>query len=302
MKIYFPDSQRCSCHRPPDWRWCRAGWLVERGKYFSQRRDDADTGQAVRYFRALARSRRSDPGTHLLQRFPDVHAARVLHERAGASRLVVQARLLARQTPDETAPLTGIPARVIDVYEKLFFHCRDRLEARDWVLVHGIGRKRSAEGKDPDPSIVLKSFAYFGGPAVLEAVLPYLLGGRDRLDAPLDLATPQGRCEQVIRLAVAAQLLPQGAATDRKLQKIMLILLKSARQQPLRQPPVPFLAHCLDFRLQELLAGALSAHGEQEARAVPAANAALLAAGFHRPCPHPWRVWRDGRRALKPTT
>jgi hypothetical protein len=28
------------------------------------------------------------------------------------------------------------------------------------------------------------------------------------------------------------------------------------------------------------------------------AAATLLTAGFHRPCRHDWRVWRDGRRAL----
>ena len=29
------------------------------------------------------------------------------------------------------------------------------------------------------------------------------------------------------------------------------------------------------------------------------AAATLLAAGFHRPSRHPWRIWRDGRRTLK---
>ena len=29
------------------------------------------------------------------------------------------------------------------------------------------------------------------------------------------------------------------------------------------------------------------------------AAATLLAAGYHRPSRHPWRIWRDGRRTLK---
>jgi hypothetical protein len=29
------------------------------------------------------------------------------------------------------------------------------------------------------------------------------------------------------------------------------------------------------------------------------AAATLLAAGYHRPCRHVWRTWRDGRRALR---
>jgi hypothetical protein len=31
------------------------------------------------------------------------------------------------------------------------------------------------------------------------------------------------------------------------------------------------------------------------------AAATLLVAGFPRPSRHPWRIWRDGRRALAPT-
>jgi hypothetical protein len=31
------------------------------------------------------------------------------------------------------------------------------------------------------------------------------------------------------------------------------------------------------------------------------AAATLLTAGYHRPSRHPWRIWRDGRRALAPT-
>jgi hypothetical protein len=30
-------------------------------------------------------------------------------------------------------------------------------------------------------------------------------------------------------------------------------------------------------------------------------NATLLAAGFHRPCRHPWRRWRHGQHALQQT-
>jgi hypothetical protein len=111
---------------------------------------------------------------------------------------------------------------------------------------------------------------------VLEAVQPYLCGGKDLFDPPLDLATPEGRREQTVRLAVAAQLLPAGAATDRKLVRIMQLLLESARQPPVRQPPVPFLAQHLDSRLQEWHDRTLSAHGDPGARAVPAASVAGL--------------------------
>jgi hypothetical protein len=276
MKVYFPDVQRSSCNRHPDWRWGRAGWLVENGRYFSRRRDDADTGRAAHYLRALARSRRGDPRADLLQRFPDIHAARQLREGGGATQVVVQARLLARQTPDDIARLTGVPAQVIDAYEALFFHCRDRLDASDWVLVQAVGMRAGAGSEGPDPAVIFKWFAYQGGPVVLEAVQPYLCGGKDLFDPPLDLATPEGRREQAVRLGVAAQLLPAGAATDRKLHKIMLLLLESDRNSVVHHPPVPFLAQHLDSRLQELHESALYEHADEEDRAVSATSADRL--------------------------
>jgi hypothetical protein len=188
----------------------------------------------------------------------------------------VQARLLARQTPDEIARLTGVPAPMIDAYEALFFHCRDRLDAPDWVLIQAVGMRAGAGAMSPDPAVIFKWFAYQGGPVVLEAVEPYLCSGKDLFDPPLDLATPEGRREQVIRLAVAAELLPQDATTDRKLQKIMLILLESARKPPVRQPPVSLLAHHLDFRLQELHDDALYEYADEEDRAVPTTSVAGL--------------------------
>jgi len=48
MGTYYPDLQRHSFFRPPDWRWRRAQWLVTRGRYYSRRRDDVETGRAVR--------------------------------------------------------------------------------------------------------------------------------------------------------------------------------------------------------------------------------------------------------------
>lgn len=47
MPLYYPDLQRHSFFRPVDWRWQRACALLERGRYFSPRRDDQQTGRAL---------------------------------------------------------------------------------------------------------------------------------------------------------------------------------------------------------------------------------------------------------------
>jgi hypothetical protein len=166
MTVYYPDLLRYSFFRPTDWRWRRARWLVERGRSFSRRRDDDQTGRAVRYLRALGRGH----AAAAIRQFPDVHGARRLHDGGGPTRLLVEARLLARQTSVEVARLTGLAPEVVDAFEAMFFNCRDRLDARDWVLVQAIDH--GGGGREEPRAALIRSFAYHGGPPVLDAVLP----------------------------------------------------------------------------------------------------------------------------------
>jgi hypothetical protein len=103
----------------------------------------------------------------------------------------------------------------------------------------------------------------------LEAVLPYLCCGKDLFDPPLDLATPEGRREQAVRLAVADQLLPQDESKDRKLHKIMLLLPESDRKPAVRYPQASLLAH-----------------NRRQAARQPAQR--ISTADLPSPAPHPW--------------
>jgi hypothetical protein len=256
MTTFYPDLLRHSLLRPPYWRWQRARSLVERGRYFSRRRDDAPTGRVVHYLRALARSRSGRPGAALPNDFAAIHAARQLHESAAPTRLLVQARLLARQTSLAIAVLTGVPSPVVEAYESIFFNVRDRIRARDWILLHAIGPTVCPKTATPDAGTVLKSFAYCGGPLVLNVVAPYLLGGQNLFNPPLDLSTAEGRTEQAVRLAVAAHMLPRDPATDNKLQKIMLLLQERERKRPVRPAPAALLAQQTASRVAEALTDA----------------------------------------------
>jgi hypothetical protein len=216
------------------------------------------------------------PSDALLRRFADLHAAQQLHEGGGTTRLLVQARLLARQTSSEIAVRTGFADSVIDAYETVFFHCRDRLEAHDWVLTCAIGVRSWAEPKGPDPAAVLKAFAHWGGPRVLEAVQPYLLHGKDLFDPPLDLATPEGRREQVIRLTVSSQLHTWDTATDRKLYQLALLVHETDQTRRRRHPSTALLVQSLDFRLQEWADDAVSKYVEEAESAVRGRTAVYL--------------------------
>ena len=172
---------------------------------------------------------------------------------------------------------TGLPPSVVDTYEALFFHCRDRLDARDWILTHAVGRRLLPGTATPDPAPVLKAFAYYGGPRVLEAVLPYLLGGRDCLEPPGDLSTPEARRDQAARLAVAAQMLPRDPATEKKLFKIALLVREWELRRPKKRSPAPLLAQDLDARLAEAPAGPSWTRADDGDRPSVAAAAEALA-------------------------
>jgi hypothetical protein len=90
------------------------------------------------------------------------------------------------------------------------------------------------------------------------AVLPYLLDGKDLFNLSPDLSTAEGRREQAVRLAVAAHMLPRDAATEKKLHRIMLILQERERQRPVRRSPAALVARQADARVAEALADAPS--------------------------------------------
>jgi hypothetical protein len=164
------------------------------------------------------------------KRDPDLAAAHQLYERSGPTGLLVEARLLMGQDSAEIELQTRVPTSVVDLYEAVFFNCRDRLHARDWIVCNALGTPPSGASIDPDKGAVLKRFAFFGGPHIFDAVRPYLLDGKDLFEPPLDLSTPEGRREQIIRLAVAVHLLPNDVASQWKLQKVMLLVQERDRQ------------------------------------------------------------------------
>lgn len=235
----YAEIQQYSPFRPVDWRWRRAKWLVARGRNFSRRRDDDETGRAVRYIRAFARCAESRLPRSFLTQYRDLNAASRIEDAGGVTEILLQARLIAGQSTEEITQSTGIPPNVVDAYEKTFFHCRDRLCARDWVSIRAIGNY-DFEDAAAGAAVIFKRFAYFGGPLALEAVLPVLpdlLAGRDLFEKPLDLTTPSGQRDHGVRLAIASQMLPYGPAIDKKLLEIMLIMRDKGHRRPITRSP-----------------------------------------------------------------
>jgi hypothetical protein len=186
----------------------------------------------VRYLRELRRCRHERQVERLARAHPGIHAARRLHERGGATPVEVQARLLARQSFEEVARRTSVPAEAVKSYEALFFNVVGHLAARDWVMTQAILRGHPASGATAQAAVLLKRFGYFGGAAVLESVMPYVIGGRDLWADPPDLATAQGRLDQKVRITVALEMLPQDARTGWKLARTFRERLLRERKAP----------------------------------------------------------------------
>lgn len=169
-----PQFQDYNAMRHPAWRYERAldllsarpeplrpmkhdgKWVAEIW-HFLQRYDTARTElQKSRLFTA-------NPGLY--------YAYQLYSSPDERTRLTIEARILAGMDDESIAELYGTLPSTIAWYEMVFFNVRDRLNSRDWVqrivLIPAI--LRGIEGRDEDAA--WKLFGYFGGPAVLDALM-----------------------------------------------------------------------------------------------------------------------------------
>jgi hypothetical protein len=168
--FYFPDFQRHSTFRVLDWRWQRAGYLVDGVRLLSRRYDDRETIAAARCLRALGRRHTQNERTRLLQKWPALVAAKKLAEDGGPLRDEVQARILAAQNDAEIAASCHLTPATVHWFECLFFCVRDRLTARDSVSAL-IGPGLQCGFNTNEMGRLWMAFAYAGGPLVLDAVM-----------------------------------------------------------------------------------------------------------------------------------
>jgi hypothetical protein len=216
------DFSAANPRRPTDWRWQRAGRLLELGLRWSRRRDDEATRMAKQYQAGLRRCRGEADRRRLACRMPDIGGAFAIFEGEPTSRMAIEARLLAGEPIEAIARRCGAPVDAVEVYEQLFFNVTDRLENTSYILFHAIG-PATYEGFDlDDPGAVLKWFAYMGGSRALD----FLLGGRDTLCDLLPTeghAIPHGEAARLARLrrmALVAKALPINQSTAMRLIRL----------------------------------------------------------------------------------
>jgi hypothetical protein len=159
----MPDPEiaaRMNPRRRLDWRWQRAQDIAA-----GRRRMHASPMEAfpiaVEYLERVSSNAKYKPGR-------DLRAALRLEDHPNVKQWEVRARLLAGESDDEIATATGIDPESVALYEQLFFHVRDALNAWDYLLMTAVGMRQWYGFRDNELGRYWAWIAIGGGRFVLE--------------------------------------------------------------------------------------------------------------------------------------
>lgn len=164
-----PDNKR----RPGDWRWQRACELAE-GARSVRGRDDETVKFASKFRRLLDRCDDDLDRLGVLDAYPAVYEAYSLYDASDdptEHRWELEARLLAKESFADIEAKMGIPPETVEAYERIFFDVIDRLESPSLIVHTIIGRAVQTGLAEREYDCLWKLFAYFLGPAVLDALV-----------------------------------------------------------------------------------------------------------------------------------
>jgi len=180
------ESTNLDPGRRPDWRWRRVLHLIDapRPRRCSVHDDDCYIRKAREIALRLENANDLDIRDMEFSEPGALMAIRIHQNRKRNRRIIgcLQARLLAGQPFEEIANLLSMPPSAVEWYEALFFHVKDYLMHRDWIINAVLmpplkrfmkklrsGASTLAGPLEEDPSVFC--WAYFGGPGVVDAVL-----------------------------------------------------------------------------------------------------------------------------------
>lgn len=175
--------------KAPDWRWQRARWLRERGRYVRKSVDDKQTAVAKRFQAEMEKSRDDLDEARLAEKYPGVyHATRIFRRDDMDTRWSLEARVLGRQDPEGIARKCRTTPEVVRWYESLFFDVRDELEHTDYIVNVVMGRAAHMGVAERHYDLIWKLYAFAHGHVILESQVtkftnPTLITREDQVDA-----------------------------------------------------------------------------------------------------------------------
>lgn len=167
--------------RPVDYRWQIADQLAAGKVSPCSYADDRDEWieKAVDYLQALHRCKSGAERDQLAQQMPHLHAAYQLHQSCPdkltrkLERSILEARLLAGQTVEETARACQLPVEMVHLYERLFFAVVGKRENWIYLMIEAIGKKCWFGLSEEDSDVIMKKLALVKGPYMVDLLARY---------------------------------------------------------------------------------------------------------------------------------
>jgi hypothetical protein len=186
--VFFADKHLPNPYDPCpslSWRWDRAGYLLQHRRH-PLPQDDAVTGQAWEFRRALARCRDDDDRRQLAGDAPAIYRAHEVFASADSlGRAELEGRLLGGSSDEEVAAPCGLSPATVGLYADVFFDVRPKLSCEWYIFGHVLGGGRIHSALDPqDQPLLVKLFGYSGGGLMVDVMLDYV---RNPPAVPADL-------------------------------------------------------------------------------------------------------------------
>lgn len=172
----------------PTWRWERARWLREKGRYARKGKDDSATVTAKQFQAEYDRVKDDLDEARLADKYPGIYHAMQLHQREDMdTRWSLEARVLGRQDVDGIAKKCRTTPEVVRWYELLFFDVRDELDHTDYVANVVMGRSIHMGVSERNYDLLWKMYAYAHGHLILDSQItkftnPALLSSEEQVD------------------------------------------------------------------------------------------------------------------------
>lgn len=170
--------------RPPDWRWQAAQMAFDEGETVDRRFRDEWLMRAYRLHSIKARAtKKKMTETRWISEVFSVEgelgldildAYTIRRQTMQPTGCEIEARLLARQQPDEIAERMDIAVGTVVAYEAVFFNVLDKLARpnhKSWVNNCVLGQAFHNGVSSRDWQLLWKIYGYYGGPFILEAVI-----------------------------------------------------------------------------------------------------------------------------------
>jgi hypothetical protein len=206
------QNSKDSFNRPPDWRWKRAGEILNESNDVRRDygQDDIATVAAFRSSMMTATTRRHQLG--IKNHYPDLYDAYTLYSNDDDRdmRYELEARLLANEPIEVIAGKLALPCGAVVAFEKYFFNVADRLNSAGYITHYVFGRSVQAGLAERQYDLLWKMFGYHCGGDVLD-VMVTKFNGPPRPETPEDIRamwTDDLKDTLRMKAAVAARIMP----------------------------------------------------------------------------------------------